>query len=47
MSSLRQNRVSYQCQPGRELVINQRQTNGRDQLSMSTRTQACNYQCLN
>ena len=39
------NRVSYQCQPGHKLVTDQCQTNGRDQLLMSTWTQAHNYQC--
>ena len=36
--------ISYQCLQGHKNVINKRQTNGRNQLSMSTRTQARNFQ---
>lgn len=46
MSEPGQNLVCYQCQPGHELVINQCQSNGLDQLSISTWTLASNYQCL-
>ena len=46
MSEPGQNLVNYQCQPGHELVINQRQTNKRDQLTMSEPGQnLVNYQC--
>ena len=40
-------RISYQCQQGNKHLINQCQTNGHDQLSMSTQTQELNLSMSN
>ena len=37
--------ISYQCLQGHKHLIDHCQTNGHDQLSMSTWTQAGNFQC--
>ena len=37
--------ISYQYLQGHKHVIDQNQTNGHNQLSMSTRKKKCNYQC--